>query len=152
MSRSGHASRALVAGPEVLLMDEPTSALDESARPALEDLARELAVDGVPLLWVTHDLGQAARLADWVLALDRGRVRASGLLAETRLGTPARPEGASMAQGDVGALGVAASLLLVALAVALSAWRRLGLERSLLWAAALAGLAGRVSHNVSRNV
>jgi putative ABC transport system permease protein len=40
--------------------------------------------------------------------------------------------------GDVGALGLAASLVLVALAVALSAWQRLGLERGLVWATARA--------------
>ncbi|WP_217914857.1 ATP-binding cassette domain-containing protein [Miltoncostaea marina] len=66
-------ARALAAGPEVLLMDEPTSALDEAARLALEGLARELAGDGVPVVWVTHDLDQAARLADWVLVLEAGR-------------------------------------------------------------------------------
>jgi len=43
-----------------------------------------------------------------------------------------------MPQGDVGALGVAASLLLVALAVGLSVWQHLGLERALVWAAARA--------------
>ncbi len=69
-------ARALVAGPEVLLMDEPTSALDDDASRALEHLAFELASDGVPVLWVTHDLAQAERLADWTLALDAGRVRA----------------------------------------------------------------------------
>lgn len=43
-----------------------------------------------------------------------------------------------MPQGDVGALGLAASLVLVALALALSLWQRLGLERALVWAAARA--------------
>ncbi len=71
-------ARALVAGPEVLLMDEPTSALDAAARDALERLATELSEAGVPVLWVTHDLGQAARLASWVVRLDDGRVTASG--------------------------------------------------------------------------
>ena len=71
-------ARALMVGPQVLLMDEPTSALDEAASRALEGLARELSAEGVPILWVTHDLGQAERLADWALALEGGRVRASG--------------------------------------------------------------------------
>jgi len=86
-------ARALVAGPEVLLMDEPTSALDEAARLVLERLARKLADDGVPLLWVTHDLQQAGRLADWVLALEGGRVRASGAPEATSLTAPGRTEG-----------------------------------------------------------
>lgn len=71
-------ARTLVTEPEVLLMDEPTSALDGGARRALEVLARELADDGVPVVWVTHDLGQARRLADWVIVLEGGRVAASG--------------------------------------------------------------------------
>lgn len=71
-------ARALVVGPEVLLMDEPTSALDEDATRALEGLARELADAGVPVLWVTHDPAQAARLADWTIALEDGRVTACG--------------------------------------------------------------------------
>ena len=71
-------ARTLVTEPEVLLMDEPTSALDEAARHALEALARELADGGVPVIWVTHDLDQARRLADWVIVLEAGRVRAIG--------------------------------------------------------------------------
>ncbi|MGD9571854.1 MAG: ATP-binding cassette domain-containing protein [Thermoleophilia bacterium] len=71
-------ARALMAGPEVLLMDEPTSALDEPPKRALERLARELADGGVPVVWVTHDGDQARRLADWAVALDAGRVAAAG--------------------------------------------------------------------------
>jgi putative ABC transport system ATP-binding protein len=67
-------ARTLMAGPEVLLMDEPTSALDEAARSGLERLARELCDAGVPVLWVTHDLDQAARIADAVVRMDDGRV------------------------------------------------------------------------------
>jgi putative ABC transport system ATP-binding protein len=67
-------ARTLITEPEVLLMDEPTSALDPDARAALERLAGELARDGVPVVWVTHDLDQARRLADWVLVMAAGRV------------------------------------------------------------------------------
>ena len=67
-------ARTLMAGPEVLLMDEPTSALDGTARLGLERLARELCDGGVPVLWVTHDLAQAARIADAVVEMDDGRV------------------------------------------------------------------------------
>ncbi len=70
-------ARALVVEPQVLLMDEPTSALDDAASRALEQLALTLAGEGVAIVWVTHDLGQAERLADWTLALEGGRVRAS---------------------------------------------------------------------------
>lgn len=65
-------ARALVAGPSVLLLDEPTSALDARPRLALEQLARSLADSGMPLVWVTHDLGQMQRLASAVIVLVDG--------------------------------------------------------------------------------
>ena len=66
--------RARLTDPEVLLLDEPTSALDPGATRLLERLARELAGQGVAMLWVTHDLGQARRLADSTIVLVDGRV------------------------------------------------------------------------------
>jgi putative ABC transport system ATP-binding protein len=66
-------ARALALEPAVLLLDEPTSALDEAARSAIEQsllgLRDELELSYV---LVTHDLDQAARLADWVLRLELG--------------------------------------------------------------------------------
>lgn len=67
-------ARTLVTRPEALLMDEPTSALDPDARRGLERTAHRLAEGGRPLVWVTHDLEQAERLADDVLVLIDGRV------------------------------------------------------------------------------
>lgn len=67
-------ARALTTGPEVILADEPTSALDSSAAERLEGLARSLASDGLPLIIVTHDLDQVARLADHVFEVRDGRV------------------------------------------------------------------------------
>ena len=88
-------ARTLVTAPEVLLMDEPTSALDRENRLALERLARRLTDEGVPVLWVTHDGEQVARLADWVLALRDGRL--------DRAGPPdASPAPAEAGTADVG--------------------------------------------------
>ena len=67
-------ARTLVTRPEVLLMDEPTSALDPTATKALESLGRSLADDGMPILWVTHDLAQADALADQRIVLVGGRL------------------------------------------------------------------------------
>ncbi|MFP5580034.1 MAG: phosphate ABC transporter ATP-binding protein [Acidimicrobiia bacterium] len=67
-------ARTLITEPEVLLMDEPTSALDPTATRALEELGRELADDGMPILWVTHDLDQADRIADRRIVLVGGRL------------------------------------------------------------------------------
>lgn len=71
-------ARALTTEPEVLLADEPTSALDAAATRRLEHLARGLADDGLPVVWVTHDLDQVRRLADHVVVLRSGRVTWSG--------------------------------------------------------------------------
>jgi len=66
-------ARALLTRPEVLLMDEPTSALDPENRRGIEVLGRELAAEGLGILWVTHDLAQARRLGDEVVVLVDGR-------------------------------------------------------------------------------
>jgi putative ABC transport system ATP-binding protein len=75
-------ARTLVTEPGVLLADEVTSALDVDNRLALERLACALARDGVPVVWVTHDLDQVGRVADWVLSVVDGRVDWSGTAAE----------------------------------------------------------------------
>jgi putative ABC transport system ATP-binding protein len=67
-------ARTLITEPDVLLMDEPTSALDPTATRALEELGRSLADDGMPILWVTHDLDQADRIADRRIVLVGGRL------------------------------------------------------------------------------
>lgn len=67
-------ARTLITGPEALLMDEPTSALDPAATRSLETLGIELTQDGMPIVWVTHDLDQADRIADERLVLADGRI------------------------------------------------------------------------------
>ena len=57
-------ARTLATAPEALLVDEGTSALDERATRTLELLVSGLAHRGTPVLWVTHDLAQANRIAD----------------------------------------------------------------------------------------
>lgn len=66
-------ARTLMASPQVLLLDEPTSAVDAEAAEVIERAVRELAADGTPALWVTHDAAQVTRAADRVLRLERGR-------------------------------------------------------------------------------
>lgn len=64
-------ARTLLTGPEVVLADEVTAALDADNRDRIEALARSLADSGLAVLWVTHDLAQARRLADrTVVVLD----------------------------------------------------------------------------------
>lgn len=71
-------ARSLATGPDVVLMDEVTSSVDPAARRGLEDLARGLAGDGVPIVWVTHDLAQMRRLADHVVIVISGGVAHCG--------------------------------------------------------------------------
>jgi UDP-glucose/iron transport system ATP-binding protein len=66
-------ARTLALQPSVLLLDEPTSALDDSTKAAVEATLRNLRERlGLSFVLVTHDLDQAARLADRVLVLEPG--------------------------------------------------------------------------------
>ncbi len=66
--------RALAARPDLILLDEPTASLDPQATAAVEALVGEAASAGTKVVLVTHDRGQAARLAEEVVFLHRGRV------------------------------------------------------------------------------
>lgn len=84
-------ARALATQPRLLLLDEPLAALDQARRqdilPWLERLHAELQI---PMLYVTHAADEVARLADSLVVLDHGRVKAAGPVAEvlTRIDTP----------------------------------------------------------------
>jgi iron complex transport system ATP-binding protein len=67
-------ARALAQEAPVLLLDEPTSALDTAAMGALERAARSLADDGMPMVWVTHDMRQVERIGDGCLVIVEGRI------------------------------------------------------------------------------
>ncbi len=99
-------ARALAREPRALLLDEPLSALDARTRAgATRELAAMLRSAGVPALLVTHDFGEAARLADRVAVVDSGRVVQAGTAAELA----ARPASAFVADltGAVVMTGVA---------------------------------------------
>ena len=66
-------ARALAVEPEVLLMDEPASALDPSSTLRIEELVEELK-DSVTVIIVTHNMQQAARIADWTTFMLNGEV------------------------------------------------------------------------------
>ena len=76
-------ARALVTQPALLLLDEPLASLDQARRqdilPWLARLRDELRL---PMLYVTHSADELARLADHVVVLEGGRVRASGAVSE----------------------------------------------------------------------
>ena len=72
-------ARALATQPELLLLDEPLAALDVARRrevlPWLEHLRDGLRI---PMLYVTHAVDEAARLADTLVLMDQGRIVAQG--------------------------------------------------------------------------
>lgn len=72
-------ARALATQPRLLLLDEPLAALDLARKqeilPWLERMRDELQL---PMLYVTHSADELARLADQLVVLDQGRVRAAG--------------------------------------------------------------------------
>ena len=70
---------ALVTNPDLLLADEPTTALDVTVQARILQILRELRNDlGVAVLFVTHDLGVVADVADRVVVMYRGKVVEQG--------------------------------------------------------------------------
>lgn len=67
-------ARALATRPKVLLMDEPTASLDPSSVLNIEEIVQQARANGTKIIFVTHDIGQAGRLADDVIFMNRGRL------------------------------------------------------------------------------
>ena len=67
-------ARAWALGPEVLFLDEPTANLDPGATRDIETLIGQIRAGGTKIVMTTHNLGQAKRLGDEILFLDRGRL------------------------------------------------------------------------------
>ena len=105
-------ARALMHTPKVLFLDEPTTGLDPAARLFVWDRLRELQADGVTLILTTHDMDEAAALADRVgivdhgklLALDTPRALIRSLAGETTLELNAHPRGGVSCDGITSAL------------------------------------------------
>jgi peptide/nickel transport system ATP-binding protein len=84
-------ARALAAQPEMVVCDEITSALDVSVQAAVLELLAELRAElELALLFISHDLGVVASIADHVLVLEAGRVCEEGPIASV-LGGPQHP-------------------------------------------------------------
>ena len=80
--------RALLTGPEVLLLDEPLAGLDGARRQQALDMLAELSRDANRVvLYVTHRMGEALRLANRLTLIDKGAVKAVGAPQEL-LGRP----------------------------------------------------------------
>ena len=82
---------ALSTKPKVLIADEPTTALDVTIQAQVLDLMKDLVSEfGMAILFITHDLGVIAQVADRVSVMYLGRIVESGPVREV-LNTPAHP-------------------------------------------------------------
>jgi len=82
MARRVALAQALVNAPDLLILDEPTSGLDPVACREVKDLIAALAKLGMTVLMSSHLLGDVEDICDRVLILDKGRLRAEGLVAD----------------------------------------------------------------------
>ncbi|MEW2162698.1 ABC transporter ATP-binding protein [Streptomyces sp. NPDC007084] len=75
-------ARALVTEPRVVILDEPVSALDSANRVQILQILKELRDDGVALVFISHDLGSVAGIADRVAVLYQGELVEVGPVRE----------------------------------------------------------------------
>ncbi len=83
-------ARSLCMEPKVLLFDEPTSALDPEMISEVLDVMAELAVDGMTMVVVTHEMGFARKVADQMVFMDAGEIVEQGP-PEEFFGSPRSP-------------------------------------------------------------
>ncbi|NNF77597.1 MAG: ATP-binding cassette domain-containing protein [Rhizobiales bacterium] len=67
-------ARGLSCRPDVLLLDEPTANLDPASVAVIEGILKSACAEGVKIIFVTHDIGQAKRLGDEIVFLHQGKV------------------------------------------------------------------------------
>ena len=82
MKRRLNLAAGTLHGPDLLLLDEPTVGVDPGAREVIHEALEALRERGLAILLTTHDLDQAAELADRIVILSAGRTRAEGSLEE----------------------------------------------------------------------
>ncbi len=105
-------ARALMHAPQVLFLDEPTTGLDPQARLFVWDRIRELREQGVTVVMTTHDMDEAAELADRVGIIDHGKLLAldtpaaltRSLSGQSTLDVAVVPDGADSAEELLAAL------------------------------------------------
>jgi ABC-type polar amino acid transport system ATPase subunit len=71
-------ARALAMMPKVMLFDEPTSALDPEMINEVLDVMKNLAKEGMTMVCVTHEMGFAREVSDWVIFMDDGLIVETG--------------------------------------------------------------------------
>jgi polar amino acid transport system ATP-binding protein len=71
-------ARALAMKPDIMLFDEPTSALDPELVGEVLQTMKELAEDGMTMIVVTHEMGFAREVADWIVYMNEGTIVEKG--------------------------------------------------------------------------
>ncbi|MDD9729746.1 ATP-binding cassette domain-containing protein, partial [Mameliella sp. AT18] len=67
-------SKALMTGPKVLLMDEPSRGIDIGAKAEVFRVMRQLAAEGLGIVFVTSDLEEVMSLSDRIIVMSDGRI------------------------------------------------------------------------------
>ena len=67
-------ARALISNPSILLVDEPTSTIDPTTTLLIENMIREQSELGTKIIFVTHDMNQAFRLANDAVMINKGKI------------------------------------------------------------------------------
>ena len=93
-------ARALATDPEVLFLDEPTANLDPAATAIIEAAVERIRDAGTKVIFVTHDIGQARRLAYDIVFMHRGRICETGP-AVLFFDTPRTREAQQFLQGEL---------------------------------------------------
>lgn len=83
-------ARALVSQPDLIILDEPVSALDSANRVQILEILKQLRAAGVAMLFISHDLGSVAGIADRIAVLYRGEIVELGL-ARSVVNSPQHP-------------------------------------------------------------
>ncbi|MEC2057259.1 amino acid ABC transporter ATP-binding protein [Peribacillus psychrosaccharolyticus] len=75
-------ARGLAMNPEIMLFDEPTSALDPEMIGEVLDVMKALALEGMTMVVVTHEMGFAKEVADRIVFMDQGQILEEAIPAE----------------------------------------------------------------------
>lgn len=75
-------ARGLAMNPEIMLFDEPTSALDPEMIGEVLDVMKALALEGMTMVVVTHEMGFAKEVADRIVFMDQGQILEEAVPAE----------------------------------------------------------------------
>ena len=67
-------ARALVLKPYILFLDEPTANLDPASIQLIEKIVKNASKSGVKIIFITHDIGQAKRIADDIIFINKGKI------------------------------------------------------------------------------